>query len=86
MKHKPVETPDEMLEHLREYVNAEIGDNKEGLMNALHDTDEYDRGVYKGYDMAMNEIDQHIRHLYKHGYEHLRVDDYEEVVTEVKDD
>ena len=86
MKQKPIETPDEMLEHLREYVIQCIKEKKELLMERIGEIGEFQQGKFSGAHDELCEIFDYIRRLQKHGYEHLTVDDYEETMTKVEHD
>lgn len=82
MKHKPIETVDDMLSHLREYIADLMIDERNSLMDRISELEEFQRGQYSGAHRALEELHIYIRRLQKHGYEHLRVEDWE--LTEEK--
>jgi hypothetical protein len=79
MKRKQIETPDEMMDYIQEYVLGLMNCEKESLMENIEEWDDFQKGQSKGAYMAYDEIYAHLRNLLKHGYDHLTVDDYSDL-------
>lgn len=76
MKRKSIETPNEMLGHIMEYLCECIDAEKESVIHTLAESTEFERGSYYGAIQALDDLRSHLLNLDKHGFEHILVEDW----------